>query len=476
VKIRTRLILSSILLVGIGFYFLTGYILDYLRPRYLESVEDVLVDQAYMVAGFLENELQDGVISTEQLKTVLQQVYRRQFNAKIYQLTKTSVDERVYVTDAKGIVIYDSNNGKDEGKDYATWRNISRTLQGQYGARSTRLDVNLQASLLHITAPIFSKEGNIIGTVTVSKPTGNINFFMQHAKPQVIIAGVVAAISIILIGAFVSTWMTWPLRKLTHYARAVRDGKRARLPSLGKSEIGEMGQAFEEMRVALEGKKYVENYVQTLTHELKSPLAAIQGAAEILQEDVNPDQRRQFLRNIQLESARMHQLVEKLLELASLEARQGLQNVEVIDLAVLLENILPEVESLVEKKHLRLDKTILAPLTVRGEKFLLQQAILNLLHNAIQFSPEQARLNVDARQNNGQILVTVRDQGPGIPEYALAKIFEKFYSLPRPDTGKKSSGLGLSFVKEVATLHHGNIQIRSLAEGGAEARLILPAA
>jgi len=475
VKIRTRLILSSILLVGVGFYFLTGYILDYLRPRYLESVEDVLVDQAYMVAGFLENELKDGAIDTDQLKIVLQQVSRRQFIAKIYQLTKTSVDERVYVTNDKGIVIFDSNGGKDEGQDYSDWRNISRTLKGQYGARSTRLDVNLQASLLHITAPIYSKEGAIIGTVTVSKPTGNINFFMQHAKPQVIIAGVVAAISIILIGAFVSTWMTWPLRKLTHYARAVRDGKRARLPKLGKSEIGEMGQAFEEMRVALEGKKYVENYVQTLTHELKSPLAAIQGAAEILQEDVSKEQRGQFLRNIQLESARMHQLVERLLELSSLEARQGLQNVEEVDVAVLLENVLIEVESLVQKKHLKLEKTILAPLIAKGEKFLLQQAVQNLVQNAIQFSPKDGVLHVDGRRDDGKVRITVRDQGPGIPDYAMEKIFEKFYSLPRPDTGKKSSGLGLSFVKEVATLHHGSVALRSLEAGGAEAELILPA-
>lgn len=473
-KIRTRLILSFIFLVGIGFYFLTGYILDYLRPRYLESVEDVLVDQSYMLAGFLETNLKEKALSTDQLKNVFDQVYQRQFVAKIYQLSKTNVDERVYVTDAKGIVLYDSNDGKDVSQDYSQWRNVSRTLQGQYGARTTRLDYNPKASLLHITAPIFSKAGEIIGTVTVSKPTGNINFFMANAKTQVMIAGGIAALSVILLGVVFSIWMTWPLRKLTHYARAVRDGKRVSLPSLGKSEIGEMGVAFEEMREALEGKKYVENYVQTLTHELKSPLAAIQGAAEILEEDISEAQRKQFLGNIKLETSRMKQLVERLLELSSLESRQGLQNVQEMDLIPMIGEILEGVESLIQRKNLKLVKNISSPLLVKGEKFLLQQALLNLVQNAVDFSPTGGTLEIDAHKNENTVSITVKDEGPGIPDYALSKVFEKFYSLPRPDTGKKSSGLGLSFVKEVATLHHGKIEISNQNAGGTQATLLLP--
>jgi len=473
VKIRTRLILGFVLIVGGGFYFLTSYILDYLRPRYLESVEDVLVDQAYILSAFLETKLKDGKIDIEQFQQAFDQVYKRNFSAKIYRLTKTDVDERVYITDSKGLVVFDSNGGKDLGQDYSTWRNVSLTLEGKYGARTTRLDYNPHASLLHITAPVFSN-GVIAGTLTVSKPTGNINFFMENAKPPILIAVGIAAFSVIVLGIVFSTWITWPLRKLTAYARAVRDGKRAGAPDLGRSEIGEMGEAFEEMREALEGKKYVEQYVQTLTHELKSPLSAIQGAAEILEDDISPDKRRQFLKNIKVESQRMKQLVERMLELSALESRGKLRNVQEVDLARLLDAAAMSLESLLERKNLKLDKQLLLPLKVEGEKFLLEQAFLNLLQNAIDFSPAGSTLHIEAHAEPGACKVRIRDAGPGIPEYALPRVFEKFYSLPRPDTGKKSSGLGLSFVREIVELHRGKIEIENCQPCGTEVRLSLP--
>lgn len=473
VKIRTRLILGFVLLVGGGFYFLSSYILDYLRPRYLESVEDVLVDEAYILSAFLETQMKDGKINIDQFSKAFDQVYKRNFNAKIYRLTKTDVDERVYITDTQGIVIFDSNGNKDLGQDYSTWRNISFTLAGKYGARTTRLDYNPNASLLHITAPVFSN-GVIAGTLTVSKPTANINFFMANAKPTILIAIGLAALTVIFLGIVFSIWITWPLRKLTHYARAVKDGRRVQAPNLGKSEVGEMGRAFEEMREALEGKKYVEQYVQTLTHELKSPLSAIQGAAEILEDDISPEKRQQFLKNIKVESQRMKQLVERMLELSSLESRGKLRNVQEIDLGHLLDTSITSLQSLLEKKKLRLDKQVTLPLRVEGEKFLLEQALLNLLQNAIDFSPPSSTIHIEAGIQEGRCILRIRDTGPGIPIYALPRVFEKFYSLPRPDTGKKSSGLGLSFVKEIVELHRGKIEVSNVQGGGTEVKLILP--
>ena len=104
------------------------------------------------------------------------------------------------------------------------------------------------------------------------------------------------------------------------------------MPQLADDEIGQLGRAFEEMRVALEGKQYVENYVQTLTHEMKSPLAAIQGAAELLGEEMPAERRSRFLANIESETGRLQQLIEKLLLLTSIENRRELQKAEEISL------------------------------------------------------------------------------------------------------------------------------------------------
>ena len=105
---------------------------------------------------------------------------------------------------------------------------------------------------------------------------------------------------------------------------------------------------------------------------------------------------------------------------------------------------------------------------------MLGQAIVNLLENALDFSPPNGIIQIDVIKNNHQILISVKDQGAGIPDYALAKVFDKFYSLPRPVSGQKSTGLGLNFVQEVAKLHGGSVSLSHHAEGGALAVITLP--
>ena len=114
-------------------------------------------------------------------------------------------------------------------------------------------------------------------------------------------------------------------------------------------------------------------------------------------------------------------------------------------------------------------------LAVWGDPFLLRQALTNLVQNAIDFSPRGAPVEVAAMPAGRDVELSVRDRGPGIPDFALDRVFEKFYSLRRPDTGKKSTGLGLSFVREIAQLHRGAAALANHPEGGAVATLRLPA-
>jgi two-component system sensor histidine kinase CreC len=109
---------------------------------------------------------------------------------------------------------------------------------------------------------------------------------------------------------------------------------------------------------------------------------------------------------------------------------------------------------------------------VAGDRELLAQALGNLLDNAIDFTPTGGVVTLRASNEGGAWVLSVSDSGSGIPEYALARVFERFYSLPR-ENGQKSSGLGLAFVREVARLHHGEIVVSNREQGGCEARLTL---
>lgn len=116
----------------------------------------------------------------------------------------------------------------------------------------------------------------------------------------------------------------------------------------------------------------------------------------------------------------------------------------------------------------------LFPLVVQGEEFLLEMAVANLLQNAIDFSPAGSTLTVTLRSADRRAIIHVDDEGSGVPDFARERVFDRFYSLQHPDTGRKSSGLGLCFVREAAEFHNGSAKLEDRKPNGARATLELP--
>ena len=473
-KIRTRLFVAFLVLVGAGFYALIDWILDDLRPRYSATMEESMVDTATLLASWVENQVEAGAIRTDDLRSAFDTAQKRRFSANIYEMTKTRINMRVYVTDQTGVVVFDSDNGRDEGKDYSRWNDVYRTMRGEYGVRATRSDPDDPMTSTHCVASPIRAGDQIIGVLAVSKPARSVAVFLNTAKKKIAVAGGIAAIAVVVLVMVVSLWIIWPIEKLTRYAKAIRDGKRVAPPRLGRGEIGALGAAFEEMRTALEGKQYVEDYVQTLTHQMKSPLSAIRGAAELLEEDMPPEQRRQFLHNLRSESARIQDLIERMLRLSALENRKELRDVEEIDLSQLLAEVIESMKPVLSGKQVQVSVVGAAPVVIKGERFLVRQAVSNLLQNAVDFSEKGGAISVSVEERDGHAEITILDNGPGIPEYALDRVFDRFYSLPHPETRKKSSGLGLAFVRQVADLHRGQANLENRPERGVKATLILP--
>ena len=473
-RIRTRLAIAFLILAGAGFYMLIRWTLDDIRPRYFATMEESMVDTANLLAALVENNVRAGESGTDELRAAFTTAHGKTIKAQIYEVTKTGVNTRVYVTDAKGIVLFDSDGGRDEGADYSRWNDVARTLRGGYGARATRTDPDdWMTEVLYVAAPIM-QDDRILGVLTAAKPADSVSQFVKTARTKFTIAGIVVAFAVIARGAITSVWITYPVEALTAYAQDIRDGKRVRPPRLGRSEIGELGKAFEDMRAALEGKQYVKDYVQVLTHELKSPLSAIRGAAELLDEDMPIDQRRHFLANVRAETARIQDLVDRMLELSALENRNQLRDVEDIGITAMLDEIIESLGPSIAAKHLHVQRETPEAITLQGERFLLRQALANLLQNAIDFSEPNGAITVSTSTTGNTAHIAIQDHGPGIPDYAIPRVFDRFYSLRRPDTNRKSSGLGLTLVKEVADLHHGAITVDNGPNGGAVATLELP--
>ncbi len=473
-RLGTRIFIAYLVIFAVCFYYPIERIAGDLRTRYVEGIEDPLVDQANILASWVSMEMEAGRFTPESLYAIFEHAYGRTLTARLYDLLKTRVDLRVYITDDSGRILFDSEDRLNEGADYSRWRDVQLTLRGDYGARTTRRNPEDPTSVvLYVAAPIVV-QGRTAGVLTVGKPTTNVNSFLRIARPRIIKIGLVSAAAAIFLSLIVSFWLTQPIRRLTQYAHDIREGRRVKLPKLGRSELNEMGQAFEMMREALEGRKYVEQYVQTLTHEIKSPLSAIRGAAELMEETMPPEMRTRFLSNIRTEAARIQELVDRMLKLSELENRKDLEKVERVFFGALIRTVLENKETLCSQKGLTVTTSIDEAASLKGDPFLLHQAASNLIQNAIDFSPTGGRIRIAVEESGGTIGLIIEDEGPGIPSFARERVFEKFFSLQRPDTGQKSTGLGLNLVREVAVLHGGEIRLEDREGKGLRAVFRVP--
>jgi two-component system, OmpR family, sensor histidine kinase CreC len=465
---------------AIAMFSLSSKISKEMRFRYLEGVEESLVDQsntlAEILADFVVKNDKNISISLKNLHSSFNKVQNRKLNAKIFKLTKTTVDSSIYITNNKGIVLFDSKFPQNEGANFMDRRDVDYSLQGKYGARFSRGGSKSHfSSILFVSAPIVVK-GEIWGVVTIRKPTTNIDIFLHSAQNQVRWVFFVVA-AFLLVTILLSVWfLSRPLSKLTYYAMDVRDGLNPQLPPAWGKEEKKLGQALREMRKSLEGKKYVEEYVEILTHEMKSPITAIRGAAELLSEKMHESQREKFIGNILQDAKRLSILVDRMLSLTKIEHQEVLDTKKSIDLNKLLSSMCESFKNKKEilTRNINIQISMTKSIKLIGDPLLLHQLFENLLGNALEFSSDNGSIQLKMSQTDQTITIKIKDNGSGIPEYALKKVFLRFFSLDRPKTGKKSTGLGLNFAQEVAKLHNGNIKLKNNKEKGVTAIVTIP--
>lgn len=474
---RTRIFIGILLIYTAGIAFLLYRVVADIDPRYRESAEESLVETSQFMASLIEQDVIAGAINTARLEPLFRSVYARQFSAQIYNLHKSRVEFRVYVTDRSGRVLFDSL-GRHTGADYSQWSDVSRSLAGTYGARTSRdIDGDPHTSVMYVGAPV-RWNNEIVGMVSVGKPVQSFGQFVEDARARTLWVGVGSAFALLVLAIIMSVWLVRPFGLISDYLAWMRSQSRQgslSLPRMARRAVDALRASFGEMRDALTGRNYVADYVQTFTHEVKSPLSAIRGAAELMQEPSMPQaERERFLVNITHETQRIQEIVDRMMELTALETRHALERTQPVALAPLLNDVASSAQAAAAARDVRVNVAIEAGATVEGDPFLLRRAVSNLLDNAIDFSPSGREVVLALHITSRLARITVRDHGKGIPDYAKDKVFEKFYSLARPHSQKKSTGLGLAFVKEIAALHRGRIELGNAPRGGALATLTLP--
>lgn len=459
-KIRTAIFGVYVAASAVGFALLMAFILSEVRPRYVDSMRRTLNDTATLLAVLVEDELgAEASLGAD-------------WRERLAAVDPASGGLRVYVTDVRGRVTFDSAGGREVGRDYSQRPEMQAFFERPSDVGDA--EAGVVEGEIRVAAPV-RRAGAVLGYVGVARPLSSVADAIWQARVRLLAGALVLALAMIVAGWWIASRVTRSVERLTAYVQALGAGQPAVRPASGATEVAALARAFDEMRAALEGKQYVERYTQTLTHELKAPLSAIRGAAELLGEDLPPEERTKFLGHLRAESDRLQRIVDRMLQLSALEARSGLQQTERLDLMEALRAAADSLEPVwrTRRIHLHIEKADRCE--IAAERFLVGQALTNLLQNAAEFSPAGGTVRARVVHEAGRCCVQVDDEGPGVPEFAVGRIFDRFYSLPRPDTGRKSSGLGLSFVREIAQLHGGGANVANRAEGGARAEIWFPA-
>ena len=483
-KLGIRLLFAFFVLNGILAFFVLRVFSAEIKPSVREVMEDMMVDTANILAEMAADDLAAGKIEGGNFSAQVRRYGGRSIDAKIWGLSKQSLDFRVYVTDVKGIVLFDSENVA-QGQDYSRWRDVARTLRGEYGARATReVQTDDKTSVLYVAAPVLQGE-QIIGVLTVAKPISTVQDFIDRAERKVFQSGLLLLALSATVGVIVTLWTVWNIRKLRRYAQQVGEPAKDALPMPSvPGELGDLARAMQAMRERLEGREYIENHVRALTHELKSPVAAIRASGELLESDLPFADQQRFAAQVVSQSERLQRLVDQMLELSKLEQRAvssglsggRLQALQMHSLRDVVQQVMAQHASAFTIKNIAFHAYFM-PATgqfcLKIESELMVLALSNLVRNAIDFSPAGAQIHITLSESANQVHLIVQDSGPGVPDFALPRLGERFFTTARPDGERSGSGLGLAIVREIMRLHGGRLELGNTSTGF-RAEMIIP--
>lgn len=231
-----------------------------------------------------------------------------------------------------------------------------------------------------------------------------------------------------------------------------------------KKEVEETKEQNEQL------SKIRSEFVANVTHELKTPLTSIAGFVETLQEGAaeDPEVRKKFLDIIAIETARLKRLISDILVLSAIENSEETKE-EKIDVKKTLEDITAVVKPQADEKHITLITRFGNGLVLRGSRDRLEQMVINIVDNAIKYSDEESRVWISSYLSDGHVVISVKDEGIGIAEENIPRLFERFYRVDKSRSREAGgTGLGLSIVKHIASLFGAEIKVKSEVGKGSE--------
>lgn len=498
---------AFLVLVGAWFY------LDQYRAGLLEARQQSLIKEAHLVAGALGEAALAGSIENLRIDPSLAAYITRRAvittGARIRLYSgegRLMVDSRQLPTSARDVEardIYNPDNqvwpvswlqaqwdramnwlprreqyplySEDRVLGVRGWFGIPRALEGQAErAVWQRADGRL---VIGVAVPIQALK-KVLGATVLTVDSRDIDHAVR--REQIATLGVFAAAALItfLLSVFLSRSIIRPIQRLSQAADRVRTqgGRSADIPDLRKrqDEIGDLSVSLREMTTALNARVgAIEAFAADVAHELKNPLTSLRSAIETLERAEKPGHREQLTQIVLQDIGRLNRLISEISDASRIDAEMGRIDREPVDIGRMVLDLKEVLQSTRDNVRIDVDVSISDPLTIFGAEHRLGQVLRNLVDNAVSFSPENGQVLVRVFNEKAHVVLTVEDEGPGVPEEAKEKIFDRFYSeRPSAEAFGNHSGLGLNICRQIVEAHGGTINVENIRHLGKHGLLI----
>lgn len=350
----------------------------------------------------------------------------------------------------------------EAGQNGRVYDEVNKALNGEIG---TSERVNEQDELVLSAAVPIKRFQTVYGVLMLTTESGDIDGILKAERTALFEVFFVAFVALLFSSLYLAGFIAAPIRKLAAAAEQVRRGRRGReaIPTLEDrdDEIGELAESLSAMTRALYDRiDAIESFAADVAHELKNPLTSLKSAVEMLERTREPEQRERLVQVVRNDLKRIDRLITDISDASRLDAELSREQSAPLDITKLLDTMVDIYNGMDLPHGVRIHFSAeSAPrAVVQGLSERLGQVFRNLIDNAISFSPQDGVVEVSAQIAGARVIAEVADQGPGIPEPDVERIFERFYTERPAEHGfGKNSGLGLAIARQIIASHGGRI-------------------
>ena len=500
---KSASILKKFLLFNLGVFSILGL----LTIVYLKAIQPNLVKKRaadhYIIINntvdhlqrlkinFNAKDIKTFLLSTRFLFQSLDRVQFYSMNGDLIGDTNIlDLDQNVFTRSE--VIIEETIDGKikekKDAKQLIKEQNtnlIKETLLNKYQNEPITISENIQNNFFVSTLSRIKLKEQDAGYIVVSEEANDILNAVKERKAFIIRTVLAVALVILIFSLFLNKYILKPIGLLVRFSEAIKKKSNKNIDIknffVREDEIGKLTKSIDEMTKELQKRTArAETFSNDLAHEIRNPLASLKSASELLDKTTQKMESEKLLTIINHDVERIERLITDYSQMLKDEASWSREQMSKVNLIDIITNVADDFRQDLKNQNKKIQINVKKKIVSKNGHYILgienrlEQVIANLLDNSISFSDDNKKIEIEVEETSNNLVILIKDEGPGFSETSPQKIFKRFYS-NRPKSFGKHSGLGLNIVKNIVELHEGTISASNrLNKGGAQVEVLLP--